>query len=548
MARQLSAIGDAQMQKLNSKASAFYLLAMLGLLVAFLLYGWAFIQRTIVEVDGQPVHALFDDAMISMQFAKNFARGEGLVWNAGGERVEGFSNPLWVLVMAGLHLLPVPLTETSLYVQLVSLICLLLNLWMIKGLAEHLSGNRLVALAAVFLTAFYFPLNNWSLQGMEVGLQALLLSTALLLSLRAHQQGRFQPWAYVLLGLGVLLRMDTAAPAVALTAALAWIDPVHRRRHLLAGLAAVGGTLLALTLWRVGYYGDPLPNTYHLKLGTGSSLLRISIGLRRLWDFIWASNWALFALPLALLVLDRRKVLLPILAAILAQVGYSVYVGGDAWEHVGGANRFIAVVMPLFFVLYAHTLGELASAVVTSIKKRPAWVQPLTQLGLLVWVGMSLLNFNTLSVQNGFRVWTLLNKPVFVSGSERYVGMGLTLAELTTPEATIAVATAGNLPYFSERTSIDLQGKVDPVIARQPARLNASLFEPGNYRPGHNKWDYSYSIGVLKPDVVAQLVDETQEEAEPYLREYEKYVIEGIPYYFRKDSTHVRWELLPAQD
>lgn len=526
------------------KRPALYPILLTLLLVAFLAYGWAFVQRSSIEVDGQRMHALFDDAMISMQFAKNFARGDGLVWNAGGERIEGFSNPLWVLVMAGVHLFPLALTETSFYIKLISLACLCLNLWMVKSLAERLARHWLTPLAAVFLTAFYFPLNNWALQGMEVGLQALLFSAALCLAVVGLQQGRFRPGVYILFALGVLLRMDAAAPALAVTAALAWTDPTHRRQHLLGGLAAVGGTLLALTLWRLGYYGDALPNTYYLKLGTGSSLLRISIGLRRLWDFVWLSNWAIFALPLLLPALDRRRELLPLYAAFLAQVAYSVYVGGDAWEHIGGANRFIAAVMPVFFVLYAHTLGELANLTLVNLANRPRWANGLAQLLLILWVGMSLLNLNTLAVQNGFARWTLSAKPVFTESIERYASIGLKLGELTTPEATIAVVTAGNLPYFSERTSIDLLGKIDRVIARQDAHLNASLFEPGNYRPGHNKWDYAYSIGELQPDVIAQLWEDTDAEAAPYLLNYEKIVVDGIPYYFRSDSPNVRWDFL----
>ena len=41
-----------------------------------------------------------DDAAISFSFARNLADGHGLVAQAGGERVEGYSNPLWVALMA----------------------------------------------------------------------------------------------------------------------------------------------------------------------------------------------------------------------------------------------------------------------------------------------------------------------------------------------------------------------------------------------------------------------------------------------------------------
>src|SRR5262245_40897395 len=39
---------------------------------------------------------LCDDAFISFRYAHNFAHGHGLVFNPGHERVEGYSNFLWV--------------------------------------------------------------------------------------------------------------------------------------------------------------------------------------------------------------------------------------------------------------------------------------------------------------------------------------------------------------------------------------------------------------------------------------------------------------------
>ena len=58
---------------------------------------------------GQPpttsIHAQgADDAYISFRYAENLVRGEGLVYNPG-ERVEGYSNLLHVLISAALLLL-----------------------------------------------------------------------------------------------------------------------------------------------------------------------------------------------------------------------------------------------------------------------------------------------------------------------------------------------------------------------------------------------------------------------------------------------------------
>src|SRR3712207_3034780 len=44
-----------------------------------------------------------DDAWISVRYAENLADGNGFVWNPGGPRAEGFSNPLLVALEAVAH-------------------------------------------------------------------------------------------------------------------------------------------------------------------------------------------------------------------------------------------------------------------------------------------------------------------------------------------------------------------------------------------------------------------------------------------------------------
>ena len=63
------------------------------------------------------------------------------------------------------------------------------------------------------------------------------------------------------------------------------------------------------------------------------------------------------------------------------------------------------------------------------------------------------------------------------------------------------------------------------------------------FRPGHMKWDYDYSIGELKPDVIVQLWGDTRP-AEPYLEQ--DYVIggsgDGLIFYLRKNSPNILWD------
>src|SRR5436190_1119762 len=73
-----------------------------------LLASATFVARASFTIQGQRYFSLFDDAMISMRYARMLAEGHGLVWNAGGPPVEGYTNFLWTLWMSAIHLLPLP--------------------------------------------------------------------------------------------------------------------------------------------------------------------------------------------------------------------------------------------------------------------------------------------------------------------------------------------------------------------------------------------------------------------------------------------------------
>jgi len=75
------------------------------------------------------------------------------------------------------------------------------------------------------------------------------------------------------------------------------------------------------------------------------------------------------------------------------------------------------------------------------------------------------------------------------------IRIGLLLEQNTPPSSKVADFWAGSTFYFSERYAIDLLGKSDRHIARLPVVSNGM-------KPGHNKFDFQYSLGVLHPDFV----------------------------------------------
>jgi hypothetical protein len=508
-------------------------------------YAGAFIYRTSFVIDGERYFSLFDDAMISMRYANNLANGHGLVWNLAGKPVEGFTNPLWTLYMALPHLLPIAPAKRSLFIQITSALLLLANLFFVKRIAEDLSDRSVpVGLAAVCLTAFYLPINHWSLQGMEVGLLTLLVSVATWGAIRSIRTNSCALWLYLLLGLGTVVRLDMAIPFVAVWAFLLVASPGRTHQHLFAGLVVLAASALGQTALRLWYFGDILPNTYYLKMTGYPLLLRLSRGAAVLGQFIWTMNPILFFMPLLLLSRRSPLLLLPFWL-LLIQMAYSVYVGGDAWEYLGGSNRYLCIVMPGFFILFscaAWRVGQLIASQATDASL--AWPRWVRRSAFPALIALGLVAFNSLRGPASLADVLLLRPPLH-SGQDgknmAEVREALLLRAITTDNASIAVARAGTIPYFTERPSVDLLGKTDAHVARETARVPSSLRRFLAFRPGHTKIDYEYSVGRLRPDVVKQLWTE-QDLVKPYLDAYyAKVEVQGVVMWLLRDSPNILW-------
>lgn len=516
------------------------------ILVLFVLYGLGFIYTTSFVIRGERYFSLFDDGMISMRYAKNFADGYGLVWNPGGPAVEGYTNPLWVLLMSFWHLFPIALSKMSLVIQLNALALLAINLVFVRKLALAVSGgSNTVAMVAVILTGTYVPLNNWSLQGMEVAALAPIVTCAAWLAVRGMQTGKPSVWIYVLLGIGLLTRMDAAVILVAITVFLAVVDRQNRVVHIAYGIGSATVFGGAQTLFRLAYYHDILPNTYYLKLEGFPLVARVARGVYVLGWFVASMSLVVFLGTFIVAVFQRSKPILLLVFLFVAQVAYSVYVGGDAWEWWGGSNRYISIVMPLFMVLLAYSLYFVFThRVWRRLVTNAEWVAALhaaIAFGLLLWaaivnyggvavglpewglaiglwlvagvvlsrrvkgdsgaregsdsrlkrmlgmpamiviLGMALLDLNSLYVPRGLQDLFLLREPIQVHNNSQMVERALLLRETLKPGGSYAVVWAGIIPYFAGGNALDLLGKNDTVIAHQAMHGNSVLPRPDFY-------------------------------------------------------------------
>jgi hypothetical protein len=140
---------------------------------------------------GLLIHALsynyvVDDAYISFRYARNLTEGRGLVFNPG-ERVEGYTNFLWVLVIAlgiGLRSDPVGLAKTLCFgFGLISMV----TVYYYYGRVYLRRGwDRLVPAG---LMAVSPPLAVWALGGLETTMFAFLITAAVLTHLDSREQG-----------------------------------------------------------------------------------------------------------------------------------------------------------------------------------------------------------------------------------------------------------------------------------------------------------------------------------------------------------------------
>lgn len=114
-----------------------------------------------------------DDAYITYRYAENLAAGHGAVFNPG-ERVEGYTNFLWMLLLAGFHAGGIDTEPAS---KVLGALCGAGTVLLTLLLARRLSGDRwtLATLAAPVLLASTPTFAAWTVAGLETPLFTLLL-------------------------------------------------------------------------------------------------------------------------------------------------------------------------------------------------------------------------------------------------------------------------------------------------------------------------------------------------------------------------------------
>jgi hypothetical protein len=329
------------------------------------------------------INLTMDDAFISFRYSENLAAGQGLVFNSG-ERVEGYTNFLWTVLMAvpawlgaGKHDLGMLLIG-----KLLSLAFSLGSLAVVCWDPPPTAGRRLaqIPVGALFLATaasalvwsvgalegpmvgFLIALSVrfWTVEMAAVAERKVLYGSALLLALAAMTR----PEPTILIGPMFALRLFLLRRNLRTT----WR---HQVRYLLSFAVPVGLFLL----WRWSYYGSLVPNTYYAKIyGDEGTLER---GTNYLSEALTQMNLVPIlgvACLCALLARGERRRVVLLIGLCSVQLAGIAYEGGD-WMP---AARLVVPTLPLIALLINSAwrgainfeLGQLR------LPQLPSWVMP----------------------------------------------------------------------------------------------------------------------------------------------------------------------------
>lgn len=280
-----------------------------------------------------------DDAWITFRYSANLANTGQLVFNQG-EKVEGLSNLLWGLIIAGVSkVLPlsIPVIATSCALLLIT--GSLILLWRVGVLLDLNPLPALIPPMLLVLTSGFFKAST---NGLEIPLFLFLSILVIFFFLREQ----YIP-CFIFLGLLFLTRIEAIGIGLFFIVLILTLGKKEKRKSAFIGIGILLGIVLAATLFRISYFGDFIPNSVRDKQIPVNSGLILS-GIRYILEYFL--NYPVFAVVIfaGLLLLIRqilmagikpfyqslcteriRKLLVIVLACILFSFVVILKNGGD---------------------------------------------------------------------------------------------------------------------------------------------------------------------------------------------------------------------------
>lgn len=404
--------------------------------------------------------SLYDDSYIFFRYADHVVEGCGLRFNCGGPRVEGFSSPLYLALLSAARLVTRDLERASLVIGTLSMIAavalatLAVDLWARKNpraLSPTLAAWSPLLTAAASASSAHLVFH--AVVGMDAALGAAVISGVLYCAIA----GRY-------------LRLACCVACLARPEAFVFVLalPLVKEERSARRLWPIAAFVVGIVVLRLALFGAVTPNTYAAKAGWTAQ--HASYGARYLLES-FAAHPAVLLAPLAIGVgSSRLRFFLVGAASWLLGVVPS---GGDFYP----LGRLVVPLVPAL-----AAVGVLGAARLL----RGNWAE---RLGIALACAAMCVDLRrgvrALPEVHGFELvlhWRALGEHF----------------RARRPDALVAVAPSGALPYAFRGRTIDILGLNDPAIARSGASVPPERMKRAWV--GHERHDLRYLLAA-KPDL-----------------------------------------------
>jgi len=455
-----------------------------------------------------------DDAYISFRYAQNLVAGQGLVFNPG-ERVEGYTNFLWTVLLASFMRLGSDPSQVAIVLGvLFSLATVCLVYVFCRVISPRDSPVPIIAMLCLAVDGSFAL---WAVSGMETSMFAYLVLAAMTLYVWEWRNDKPGFLSGAVLALAALTRPEGVLALVVVVIHQVLARLVLQRRLVTgADVARVGifaAIYLPYFLWRYYYYGFLLPNTFYAKVTVRGSGAQYQRGLRHLGTFAGLHLGWLTALLILVPVVKRKYTfwLTLLLGLVATYVCYIVFVGGD-WS----VGRFFVPILPAAYILLAAGTVEAYDSLMgyarrlTNSARLPVVLRS-AALVVLALALLALFNFSTFKGEHELFVVRFQA----ARATHARVAMGKWLRDNVPVDSYIAVDAAGQIPYHSRLRTLDMFGVNDVHTA------HLKVDDMGQGVPGHEKLDFDY-IMWRRPDLIVA--------SAPFLDGLDSYLRMDVPW------------------
>lgn len=222
---------------------------------------------TLITIKARLWEWYIEDAAISFAYARNWANGDGLVAFPGGERIEGYSNPSWVALMALWYHLGV---DGFLSSKIMALVFSGYTIVLSHAIAREIIDDEesWAPLAAPIVLSATSTFAFWNASGLENPIVNLCLAGGIWRTVVEGKRGGFPYAAIWFLGLAVSRPEAIMYAAWGGLVAMVWSVVAGRGlKPTVIWLVTFFVPFLGYHAIRYQYFAHLFPNTYYAKLG-----------------------------------------------------------------------------------------------------------------------------------------------------------------------------------------------------------------------------------------------------------------------------------------